>query len=175
MSADAHGAAGPGGLHWTCDRLDALAPRTLHALMQARQAVFVVEQQCIYLDADDADPHCWHLAGWDEAGRLLAYARIVDPGIKYVEASIGRVLTTAAGRGRGLGHLLMQQALRQALAAYPGLGVRISAQSRLERFYAGLGFVVVGERYLEDGIPHTEMLRLPGGADAAAVTRPPGG
>lgn len=149
-------------LAWQCLRLEALAPLALHAIMQVRQEVFVVEQQCVYLDADAADVHSWHLTGCDAGGRIHAYARIVDPGIKYAEASIGRVLTSAAARGTGLGRRLVARALAQAAAAYPGIGVRISAQSRLETFYGGFGFVIVGDRYLEDGIPHTEMLLLPG-------------
>jgi ElaA protein len=88
----------------------------------------------------------------------LAYARIVQPGIKYAEPSIGRVLTTQASRGTGLGRELVGRAIEHCRAIYPREGIRISAQSRLEGFYAGLGFVVQGEPYLEDGIPHTEML-----------------
>ena len=89
---------------------------------------------------------------------LLAYARVVPPGVKYAEPSIGRVLTTDAARGTGLGRELVRRAIEHCRANYPREGIRISAQSRLEGFYAGFGFVVQGERYLEDGMPHTEML-----------------
>ena len=88
----------------------------------------------------------------------LAYARLVAPGVKYAEPSIGRVVTIAAARGTGLGRELMRRALALAAELYPGQGVRISAQSRLEAFYGGMGFAIVGERYLEDGIAHTQML-----------------
>jgi ElaA protein len=91
----------------------------------------------------------------------LAYARIVPPGLKYAEASIGRVITTAPGRGLGLGRELVRRAVAQAAEHHPGHGIRISAQSYLEPFYGGFGFRIVGERYLEDGIPHTEMLLPP--------------
>lgn len=90
---------------------------------------------------------------------LLAYARIVDPGVKYLEPSIGRVLTTAAARGTGLGRLLLARAIAQAEAFFPGQGLRISAQHRLERFYAEAGFITVGVPYLEDDLPHIEMWR----------------
>ena len=88
----------------------------------------------------------------------LAYARVVPPGVKYAEPSIGRVLTVDAARGTGLGRELVRRSIQHCREVYPQRGIRISAQSRLERFYAGFGFAVQGEQYLEDGIPHTEML-----------------
>ena len=145
-------------LDWQCQRLQQLPPLALHRIMQARQQVFVIEQQCIYLDADGVDEASWHLAAWGPSGQVVAYARVVDPGVKYTEASIGRVLTTGTSRGNGLGRELVRRAIAQAKLAYPGVALRISAQSRLEPFYAEFGFVICGERYLEDGIPHTEML-----------------
>ncbi len=132
----------------------------LQRIHMARQQVFVVEQDCVYLDADEADEVCWHLAAWREgAAELLAYARIVPPGVKYAETSIGRVITSAAARGSGLGRELVRRAVAQAEAIFPGQGIRISAQAHLARFYAGYGFVTVGNEYLEDGIPHIEMHR----------------
>ena len=156
-------APAPASLDWQCLRLEALAPLALHRILRVRQEVFAIEQNCIYLDADAADESSWHLAAWGPALTLMAYARIVDPGVKYTEASIGRVITPSAARGRGLGRELVGRAVAQANAAYPGSGIRISAQSRLEAFYASFGFVVASEPYLEDGIWHTEMLRAPGG------------
>lgn len=146
-------------LDWQCRRLEALAPLALHRILRARQEVFAIEQDCIYLDADAADESSWHLAAWAPGTTLMAYARVVDPGIKYAEASIGRVITPSAARGRGLGRELVRRAIEQAAQAWPGMGIRISAQSRLEAFYAGFGFEAASERYLEDGIWHTEMLR----------------
>ena len=146
---------------WRWCHFDSLGVHELQAIYRARQQVFAIEQQCIYLDADGADAASFHLAAWgDEASMPLAYARVVQPGIKYAEPSIGRVLTVGAARGASLGRELVRRAVRHCREVYPERGIRISAQSRLERFYAELGFVVQGERYLEDGIPHTEMLLL---------------
>lgn len=147
-------------LSWRCSRLADLGPVELTRIYRARQEVFVIEQQCIYLDADGADERSHHLAAWSPQHEMpLAYARLVEPGAKYAEASIGRVITTAPARGTGLGRELMRRALALAAEIYPGQAIRISAQSRLARFYGELGFVAVGADYLEDGIPHVEMLR----------------
>jgi ElaA protein len=149
-------------LDWRWRRFDALDIRELQLIYAARQQVFVLEQQCIYLDADDCDEHAFHLAAWSAAQREpLAYARVIDPGVKYGEVSIGRVITTGVGRGRGIGRELMARTLAHTAAVWPGMAIRISAQTRLERFYEGFGFVAVGEPYLEDGIDHTEMLLRP--------------
>ena len=147
---------------WRCCRFDALSVFELQAIYRARQLVFAVEQACAYLDADGFDEHAIHLAAWPASSDRtlpLAYARVVEPGRKYAEPSIGRVLTTGMARGTGLGRELVRRSIAQCTAAFPGHGIRISAQTRLERFYAELGFVPVGVPYLEDGIDHTEMLR----------------
>ena len=147
-------------LTWRGCRFDELGVVELDAIYRARQQVFVIEQQCIYLDADGHDAHSLHLAAWAGDPALpLAYARVVHPGRKYAEPSIGRVITTEAARGTGLGRELVRRAVALCTEAFPGRGIRISAQTRLERFYAEFGFVAVGAPYLEDGIPHTEMLR----------------
>ena len=154
-------------IRWRWCRFDELSVHELNNIFMARQQVFSLEQQCIYLDADGFDEHSHHLAAWSTAERVpLAYARVVAPGLKYTEASIGRVITTAAARGSGLGRELVRRAVAHCERAHPGLGIRISAQSRLEAFYAGFGFTIVGERYMEDGIPHTEMV-LAGRAGAS--------
>ncbi len=146
-------------LDWQVRRLNALSPLQLLRIMRARQQVFVVEQNCPYLDADTADEHAWHLGAWLADGRLSAYARVVDPGINYHEASIGRVITAQAVRGRGLGRELMTRALRHAALAHPGSSIRISAQNHLRVFYGSFGFQAQGEIYQEDGIPHISMYR----------------
>jgi ElaA protein len=147
---------------WRWCRFDDLSVRELQHIYAARQRVFAIEQQCIYLDVDGYDESAWHLAAWSPAQREpLAYARILDPGAKYEEASIGRVITVGAGRGIGLGRELVARAIAAIDQVWPGGAIRISAQTRLERFYAGFGFVAVGPPYLEDGIDHTEMLRDP--------------
>ncbi len=151
---------GPQALAWRFAPFESLGVRELQYIYMARQAVFLVEQQCAFMDADGLDERAHHLAAWSSSQREpLAYARLLEPGAKYVEPSIGRVITTAAGRGRGLGRETMVRAIAHAAELWPGAAVRISAQSRLEAFYGSLGFVIAGPRYLEDGIDHTEMVR----------------
>ena len=145
---------------WRGCRFDALSVHELQYIYMARQQVFCVEQRCAYLDVDGRDEAAWHLAAWSDDQRMpLAYARILAPGVKYTEPAIGRVLTWGAGRGVGLGRALVQRAIAQAVAEYPGLGIRLSAQSHLADFYRSEGFRAVGEVYLEDTIPHIEMCR----------------
>lgn len=151
------------GLVWRCDPFDRLTVERLEAIYHARQQVFVVEQTCAYLDVDGCDNRCLHLAAWADDDRTLqAYARLVAPGVKYPEASIGRVLTTDVARGTGLGRELVRRAIEISRMAYPGTGIRISAQARLIDFYTGAGFAVVGSPYEEDGLPHIEMSLPPG-------------
>jgi ElaA protein len=146
-------------LRWRCLPFAALDAATLYALLQLRSQVFVVEQNCVYLDPDGADVDCHHLLGFDAEGRVQAALRLVPPGLKYAEASIGRVVTSAAVRGGGLGHELVAQGLRECARLHAGHGLRISAQAHLQRFYEAHGFRVEGETYLEDDIPHIEMSR----------------
>jgi ElaA protein len=144
---------------WRFARFGDLTPLEVHDLLQARSAVFVVEQNCVFLDVDGVDPECWHLLGRNGRGPLLAYCRLVPPGLKYAEPSIGRVITTRAGRGTGAGRELMREAVARAEALWPGTAIRIGAQRYLDRFYGDYGFVQVSEPYDEDGIMHIEMLR----------------
>lgn len=149
-------------LRWQWSSFEELSRHELYEILKARQAVFVVEQNCVYQDIDDLDPVAWHLVGWlqDEAGETLAaYLRVVFPGSKYPEPSLGRVLTTLSARGTGLGRELLREGITRTLTAFPGASIRISAQQYLEQFYAEFGFQTVSEAYLEDGIPHVEMLR----------------
>ena len=157
-------------MHWHFARFDDLSARDVHDLFQARVAVFVLEQKCPFQDVDGADPSCWHLIGRIEAGRgeVLAYARLVPPGVKYAEPSIGRVLTTAAARGTGAGRALMKEAVARAEALWPNHAIRIGAQRYLERFYGDFGFATVSEPYDEDGILHVEMVRPARAAAARA-------
>lgn len=127
-------------------------------MLRLRQQVFIVEQNCVYLDADGFDPFALHLSGRRE-NRLIAYARIFAPGIKYPEACIGRVVTHADARRTGAGRLLMTEAVRGLGERWPGAPIRIEAQQYLERFYAGFGFETVSDVYLDDGIPHISMRR----------------
>jgi ElaA protein len=143
---------------WQWSAFDALSPAALYAALAARAAVFVVEQACAYQDLDGYDARADHLIAW-QRGDVAAYCRVFAPGVKYAEASIGRVLTTAPFRGTGVGRALVARALARLDALHPARGARISAQAYLERFYASFGFETVSAPYLEDGIPHVEMLR----------------
>jgi len=158
-------------LAWCCRRFDALDLRELQYIYMARQKVFALEQQCAYLDADGFDERAFHLAAWSSVQpEPLAYARLLDPGTKYpLDASIGRVITTPVARRCGLGRELMRRAINAARSAWPLAAVRISAQTRLESFYRGFGFVAVGAPYLEDGIDHTEMVLAHGVQPSAEV------
>lgn len=144
---------------WQCLSFDSLTNKQLYLILQARSAVFVVEQNCPYLDADGVDFECHHLCAWTEDGRLAAYLRIVPPGLKYPEASLGRVISSDFARGTGIGKQLLTRGVEQCLALYPAHPIRIGAQQYLEKFYQGFGFVTVSDMYLEDDIPHVEMLR----------------
>jgi len=145
-------------IKWSWSRFEELRLQDLYDALQLRARVFILEQGP-YLDPDGLDQASWHLLGRDRAGLMQAYLRVVDPGLKYEEPSVGRVVTAAELRGRGLGRQLMEEGIGRCTAAWPGQGIRISAQAHLERFYGSLGFERVGEAYLEDGIPHIEMLR----------------
>lgn len=143
--------------HWA--HFDALTPAELYGIVQARTAVFIVEQTCPYQDSDGIDPACWHLWSTGARGEVTAYLRVVPPGVKYAEPSLGRILTTEMGRGIGLGRLLVAEGIRRAEALYGVQPIRIGAQRYLLDFYAGFGFERTGHDYDEDGIPHSEMLR----------------
>jgi ElaA protein len=143
-------------MHWTWTRFEELGVHGLYDILALRCRVFILEQGP-YLDPDGLDAHSWHLQGRNEAGALQAYLRAVDPGIKYAEPSIGRVITAPEVRGIGLGRRLMREGLARCAAQWPGSSLRISAQARLREFYLGLGFEPVSDEYVEDAIPHLEM------------------
>jgi len=145
-------------IHWRCLPFDDLSPHALYRLLRLRTEVFVMEQQCLFQDMDGADPACEHLLG-EHGGRLLAYARLVPAGLKFAEASIGRVVSEPAARGTGLGHALMREAVQQLQRRWGVQPIRIGAQARLQAFYEQHGFVRDSAIYLEDGIDHIEMLR----------------
>lgn len=130
----------------------------MHALLALRQAVFVVEQDCAYLDADDLDAVSNHFLARDETGLIVAYARITAPGTRFEEPSIGRVLVHFQQRGTGRGRELMARAIEFARNRYPGHNVRVSAQTYLLKFYQELGFELMGAPYDDEGIEHIDML-----------------
>lgn len=143
---------------WKIKTFSELTTPELYEIIKARVNVFVVEQDCPYPDLDDNDQKAIHL--WAENnGEVLAYCRIFDKGIKYPETSIGRVVTTENGRGTGLGKQLIKYALEIIENRLGTSEVRISAQDYLLKFYSDFGFQDTGKKYLEDNIPHTEMIR----------------
>jgi ElaA protein len=145
---------------WSCKAFDQLTPFELYRMLSLRNKVFVVEQNCVYDDTDGKDLSCFHLCGYlnDE---LVAYARIVPPGVSYAEPSLGRIATALAVRRKRIGQELMQKGIDIVKELYGNAGIRISAQAYLIDFYSGFGFNRIGEPYLEDDIPHIEMLLPP--------------
>lgn len=143
-------------LNWTYKFFDSLTNTELYAIMQLRNEVFVVEQDCVYQDADNKDLKGFHLSAWDN-NTLVAYCRILPPELAFQEASIGRVLTNPRYRKTGAGKILMQKAIAETLQQFNCLEIAISAQLYLKKFYQSLGFKQISTTYLEDGIPHIEM------------------
>lgn len=139
-------------------KFDDLTISELYKILNLRNEVFVVEQNCAYLDTDGKDQLAHHVMVWDDEV-LVAYARIFSPGIKYDTSSIGRVVVNLAHRELKLGHLLMEHAVKAVADLYKTGDITISAQAHLQRFYNKHGFVTVSEEYMEDDIPHVEMIR----------------
>lgn len=147
-------------MRWTCKTFSALSLEELYAILALRAEVFVVEQECPYQDLDGKDQQALHLCAYDEANVLVAYTRILNKGISYpAYASIGRVITKATVRGTGLGYELMERSAEKLFEYYGPQSIKISAQAHLQNFYGKLGYVGVGEEYLEDDIPHRAMIR----------------
>ena len=147
-------------LKWVYRSFDLLSPKELYDVLYLRSEVFVVEQQCIYLDPDRNDAQAFHLMGFLPDGTLAAYCRILPPGVTYSHASIGRVVTSPACRGMGFGKELMTRAIETTLQQFGVNVIKIGAQAYLRKFYTDLGFKEMGSEYLEDGIPHIPMIHL---------------
>ena len=146
-------------MHWIVKTFEELTNTELYALLRLRSEVFVVEQECVFLEMDNSDQKAVHLLGYDEEGELVAYTRLFGPGIKYDQASIGRVVTSQKVRGTGAGRALMEQSIATVEARFGKGPIKIGAQQYLHKFYGSLGFVQSSEMYLEDNIPHIEMIR----------------
>ena len=146
-------------IEYTCIPFNKLTINELYDIMVLRQEIFVVEQNCPFLDADGKDQAAWHLLARDTEGRLVAYTRLLPKGVSYDEyTSIGRVANAQKIRGTGVGKVLMQKSIEWMAQLFPNEPVKIGAQTYLLTFYSSLGFVSTGEEYLEDGIPHTIMI-----------------
>lgn len=143
---------------WILKKFDDLSPHELYAIIKLRNEVFVVEQDCVFQDADDKDQPSFHLMGMN-GSKLLAYSRIVPPGIAYKEPSIGRVVSSPSLRGTGIGKELMTQSIESLFKLFGHSPIKIGAQVYLLKFYASFGFNPSGAIYLEDGIEHITMLK----------------
>ncbi|MDT3779270.1 GNAT family N-acetyltransferase [Nitrospira sp. MA-1] len=146
---------------WEATTFQHLTVQQLYDVLQLRVDVFVVEQQCAYRELDEYDrhPETKHLSGRNKNGELLAYARILSPGLRYPEVNLGRFVVKADFRKQGIGHQLLRTALREISTYWPKTPIRISAQEYLQAFYEQYGFFRVSDVYLEDGIPHVEMVK----------------
>ncbi|MGQ7470973.1 GNAT family N-acetyltransferase [Streptococcus suis] len=144
-------------MKWEIKAFDQLSLQELYTILTLRTDVFVVEQACPYPEIDRKDPSCLHLLGTDN-GELVAYLRILPGGLSYDEVSIGRVVIKPSHRGKGLGRPMMEQAIHYITTEWKESQIKIGAQAHLAKFYGSLGFEAVSEVYLEDDIPHLDML-----------------
>lgn len=145
-------------IEWRFKRFNELLPGELYAILQLRNEVFVVEQACVFQDADDKDQDSRHLMGWVQ-DRLAVYTRVVPPGLAYENPSIGRVVSASFVRRTGAGRLLMEQSIAALESVHGKTAIEIGAQLYLKNFYESFGFNQLGDQYLEDGIPHIHMVR----------------
>lgn len=148
-------------MNWMLKKFDELTPHELYAILQLRNEVFAIEQNCVYRDTDNKDQPSFHLMCWQytaEGDTLVAYTRLIPPGIIYKEPSIGRVVTSPSIRGTGAGSQLMLKSIEHIYILFGKQPVKIGAQLYLRKFYCSLGFQQTSEIYLEDGIEHIEMV-----------------
>lgn len=145
-------------LQWKTKPFEALSVNELYDLLKLRSEIFVVEQNCVYLDLDGKDKVALHLFAEFE-GKIVAHARLFKPGISFDNASIGRVVVDANYRDRKWGHDLMREAIAGVAHHYGERKITIGAQLYLKKFYESHGFVQSSEMYLEDDIPHIEMIK----------------
>lgn len=144
---------------WKLKPFSALTPYELYEALALRQLVFVVEQNCVFIDNDQMDLDSYHLLGYNESGKMIAYSRILPPGLDFPETSIGRVVTHPDTRGTGAGKLLMQQSIKRLHQLFGDVPIKIKAQYYLLKFYQSFGFVAQGDVFLEDDIEHIKMVR----------------
>jgi ElaA protein len=145
-------------INWTVKKFEELSVHELYAILRLRSEIFVVEQNCVFQDMDNKDQFSYHLMGW-ENNTLTAYTRLIPPGKVYDLASIGRVVTSQAARGSGVGKQLMEKSIEEAEKLFGKLPIKIGAQLYLREFYNSFGFKQSSDIYDEDGIDHIEMIR----------------
>jgi ElaA protein len=144
-------------INWNCKTFDELTVHELYAILRLRTEVFVVEQNCVFQDMDNKDQSSYHVCGWQH-DELVAYTRLVPAGVSYQEASIGRVITAPSARRTGAGKELMQYSIQKLHETWGKQPIRLGAQVYLKKFYESFGFAQTSDIYIEDGIPHIEML-----------------
>ncbi|MEK5382301.1 GNAT family N-acetyltransferase [Niallia sp. FSL W8-0635] len=144
-------------MKWHIKNFNELTNMELYTLLKERTAVFVVEQNCPYLEVDGRDPDSYHLFA-EREGELVAYLRILPPGVSYSEASLGRILVKKEWRGQGLAEELVSRGIDYIKKELNEDVIKIQAQEYLRRFYQSFGFQPISEVYLEDNIPHVDML-----------------
>lgn len=143
---------------WLCKAFNSLSPAELYAILQLRNEVFIVEQNCTYQDCDNIDQHSFHFMGWQN-NKLVAYTRLIPAEVTFNEVSIGRVVTSPHVRGTKLGRELMERSIEKLHQLFGNSAIKIGAQLYLKKFYESLGFIACSDVYLEDGIEHIKMLR----------------
>ncbi len=146
-------------IQWRLKKFELLSPHELYTILQLRSEVFVVEQNCVFLDMDDKDQNAHHLMGFSK-NKLIAYTRLVPPGEIYELASIGRVVTSPSIRYSGAGKALMKQSIESVHALFGIQPIKIGAQLYLKKFYESFGFKQISDGYIEDGIEHIYMLKI---------------
>ena len=144
-------------MNWILKSFNELTNKELHDIYKLRISVFVVEQNCPYLDIDGKDIDSLHFYKV-EGGCIVAYSRLLPPGLSYEQPSIGRIITNPKFRGQSYGIELMNESIKAVRERWPGKSIKIQAQSYLRSFYGSFGFIPVSEEYLEDDIPHTDMM-----------------
>jgi len=145
-------------INWVCKSFTELLPHELYAILQLRNEVFVVEQDCVFQDCDDKDQLSYHFMGWQQ-NKLIAYTRLMPAGLAYKEISIGRVVISPSARRQKIGEELMKRSIDKIQNLFGNFSIKIGAQLYLKKFYEHFGFSTCGEVYLEDGIRHIKMLR----------------
>jgi ElaA protein len=146
-------------IRYTYKTFDQLTLDELYAILRLRQEVFVVEQNCPYLDLDNRDQDSWHVLGKDVGDTIHTYTRLIPKGVSYENyVSIGRVLNSSSVRGQGEGKKLMQYSIDILKSLCPNIPIKIGAQAYLKKFYQDFGFIDVEMPFVEDGIPHLVMI-----------------
>jgi len=144
---------------WFLKTFNELSSDELYNILKLRNAIFIVDQQCVFADIDGRDQACCYHFFCTLNGQIIAYARIFGPGQIYQEPCLSRVCTSLDQRGKGMGKELLKRTLDEMSRLFPGQSIRIGAQLYLKTFYENFGFKIDGDRYIEDGIEHIQMIK----------------